>query len=62
MENTSVNRESTFPVGCTVLVSDHYVEFEGVYLGDTATGLARVLDPDTGDVLVGDPDYVEMVA
>ena len=49
---------SGFSVGQSVMVDDPYSEFEGVYLGLTGTGLVRVRDTDSGEILVGSIDFV----
>ncbi len=49
---------SGFYIGQKVVVDDLHSEFEGVYLGLTGTGLARVRDTDSGEILVGSIDFV----
>ena len=47
-----------FHIGQQVTVDDPQSEFEGVYLGLTGTGLAKVRDTDSGEILVGSLDFV----
>lgn len=51
--------DTAYPIGTKVIVDDGYSEFEGTYLGETPSGLAKVRDDDTGDILIGDIDFVE---
>lgn len=47
--------------GQQVFVSDAYSEFDGVIIGITNTGLIRVRDLDSGDILAGSDDFIETI-
>ena len=50
---------SGFSIGQRVWVDDGYSEFEGVYVGCTPQGNARIKDADTGEIIIGSIDFVE---
>ena len=50
---------SGFTIGQRVYVDDGHSEFEGVYVGLTSQGNARVRDDDTGEIIIGSLDFVE---